>query len=465
MLVGDSHLIYGGVVARFLLCTMPLTGHIRPGLPIARKLVERGHEVRWYTGRKFQPDVEATGARFEPLRNALDFDDGSLETVFPGITHRTGLDAFKYGAKRIFLDSAVGQFEDLRKILAEFCPDVLLSDMTLVGSLFVYEKGGPVRAVYAIWPLTISSRDTAPFSLGLPPSSSPAGRLRNCFLYWLFNSLLFRDVNAYYDRVRASVGLAPSRTGLLDDLASSHLYLQGTTSLFEYPRSDLPPQVHFVGPFLPGPIPDFVPPAWWGEMLEERRPVVHVTQGTATTETAQLIIPTLRALANEDVIVVATTGGKAVEGTNLGQLPSNALMEPFIPHCHLMPHVDVMVTNAGYGGVQIALANVVPLVVAGRTEEKPEVCKRVEWAGAGINLKTNRPSPYQIRQALRAILNNPQYRCNAERIQADIGRHDAPVEAAILLERLAATKQPVTASLDNAREEGGQRLKSHQYTG
>jgi hypothetical protein len=58
----------GGGLARFLLCTVPLTGRIGPGLPIARALVERGHEVRWYTGRRFRAKVEATGARFEPLR-------------------------------------------------------------------------------------------------------------------------------------------------------------------------------------------------------------------------------------------------------------------------------------------------------------------------------------------------------------------------------------------------------------
>ena len=82
-------------MARFLLCTMPMTGHIRPGLPIARELVQRGHEVRWYTGRKFRPEVEAVGARFEPLRTAPDFDDGNLESDFSGISKRTGLDAFK----------------------------------------------------------------------------------------------------------------------------------------------------------------------------------------------------------------------------------------------------------------------------------------------------------------------------------------------------------------------------------
>ena len=36
-----------------------------------------------------------------------------------------------------------------------------------------------------------------------------------------------------------------------------------------------------------------------------------------------------------------------------------------------------MVTNGGYGGVQLALAHGVPLVVAGNTEEKGEIAARV----------------------------------------------------------------------------------------
>jgi UDP:flavonoid glycosyltransferase YjiC (YdhE family) len=36
-----------------------------------------------------------------------------------------------------------------------------------------------------------------------------------------------------------------------------------------------------------------------------------------------------------------------------------------------------MVTNGGYGGVQMALAHAVPLVVAGAKEDKPEVAGRV----------------------------------------------------------------------------------------
>jgi UDP:flavonoid glycosyltransferase YjiC (YdhE family) len=59
-----------------------------------------------------------------------------------------------------------------------------------------------------------------------------------------------------------------------------------------------------------------------------------------------------------------------------------------------------MVTNGGFNGVQSALSHGVPLVCAGKTEEKPEVCARVAWAGVGIDLKTQRPKPDQIKQAI-----------------------------------------------------------------
>ena len=443
-------------MARFLLCTIPLTGHIGPGLSIASTLVERGHEVRWYTGRMFRAKIETTGARFEPFHAAPEFDEQDLDASFPGISRRTGLSAFKFGLKHLFIDSASGQLEDIRRILAEFPADVLLSDTAFVGSVFVYEKGGPPWAVYSAWPLTLNSRDTAPFGLGLPPATSPLWRIRNRGLYRLFDRVLFRDVNVHYDRARNSVDLPPSRAGILNDIVSPYLHLQGTTNLFEYPRSDLPPQVHFVGPFLSGSSnDDFVPPAWWGELLDGRRPVVHVTQGMVATEADQLLVPSIQALASEDVLIVATTGGKPPECVDLDPLPANTRMERFIPHHHLLPHVEVMVTNSGYGGVLNALASSVPLVAAGRTEEKPEVCARVAWAGVGINLKTNRPSPARIREAVQAILSDPQYKLNAMRIQTDFARHDAPVEASILLERLAATKRPVTVSPNSIQEERG----------
>src|SRR5258708_21551891 len=98
-----------------------------------------------------------------------------------------------------------------------------------------------------------------------------------------------------------------------------------------------------------------------------------------------------------------------------------------------------MVTNGGYGAVTHALSLGVPLVVAGDSEEKPEIAARVAWAGAGINLGTGRPSASQIREAVRAVLTRPQYRQRAQALLTAFSRHNAPDTITELVEGLAAS--------------------------
>jgi UDP:flavonoid glycosyltransferase YjiC (YdhE family) len=132
-----------------------------------------------------------------------------------------------------------------------------------------------------------------------------------------------------------------------------------------------------------------------------------------------LLLPTMRALADDDVLVVATTGGPDPDPLRRG-LPANVRLERFIPHHLLLPQVDVMVTNGGYGGVQQALANGVPLVMAGDSEDKPEVAARVHWAGVGVDLHSGKPSPAKIARAVRRILADPAFTARSKVIQAEI---------------------------------------------
>lgn len=426
---------------RFLIATMPMAGHVNPGLPIARTLVERGHEVVWYTGRQFRAAVEATGARFAPIMAASEPEERSFDERFPESKKLHGLKALKFGLKYVFLDEAPKQVADMQRILQAFPADVVLGDTAFIGAGLLHELGGPCWATFGISALTLNSCDTAPFGTGLPPASSAMERRRNQVLNALTERVLFRDVVAHAHQVRASLGLPRARVGVLNSTLSPYLYLQSSTPAFEYPRSDLAPQVHFIGPLLPQPPMNFVQPVWWNDLLADR-PVVLVTQGTIANDAHDLIVPTLRALADQDVLVITTTGGPSVDQIGIDP-PANARIEPFVPYAALLSHVDVLITNGGFGGVQFALAHGVPLIVAGTTEEKPEIAARVAWSGAGINLKTKTPMPAQIRSAVQTVLAELRYRANAQRIQRDYAQHNAPQEAAALLERLAATKQPV----------------------
>jgi UDP:flavonoid glycosyltransferase YjiC (YdhE family) len=222
---------------------------------------------------------------------------------------------------------------------------------------------------------------------------------------------------------------------ILDSGLLADRYVAPTVPEFDYRRSDLPAHVRYVGAVHPAPTNGFGLPAWWAE-LDGDRPVVHVTQGTIdNADFGRLVEPTIEALACEDVTIVATTGGRDISQLKVA-LPSNAYVAEYIPHDVLLPKVDLMVTNGGYGAVQRALSMGVPLVVAGNTEDKPEVAARVAFTGAGIKPTNRHPTPGAVRAAVRKVLNGGGYLAAARRLEAAFARRDGVAEVAALVDEV-----------------------------
>jgi MGT family glycosyltransferase len=425
----------------FLIATMPLVGHVHPLLPIARALVDRGHDVRWYTGRRFRATVEDTGARFEPVSAGIDHPSANLDEVLPGRVGRKGLNGIRYDVKHLFVDPAPVQVTDLRRLVSSERTDAVIADLGVIGAPLFHELTGVPWVSIGITPLAIPSRDVAPFGTALPPTRTAVGRARNAVLRALIDGVLMRDVRAHYQATRARVGLGP-KSGPFIGAISPQLHVQNGLPALDYPRSDLPAQVHFVGALADPPSAAVSRPPWWAEVEFATRPVVPVTQGTvADHDLAALVRPTIRALAGEDVLVVAGTG--RTDPAALGPLPANVRTAPFVPHSWLLPHTSVMVTNGGFGGVQAALANGVPLVVAAATEDKPEVAARVAWAGAGRDLRTGTPSVDAVRSAVLAVLADRAYASRAAELRDQYAARDAGSTTAALVEQLVRMRQPV----------------------
>jgi UDP:flavonoid glycosyltransferase YjiC (YdhE family) len=201
------------------------------------------------------------------------------------------------------------------------------------------------------------------------------------------------------------------------------LILQLSVEALEFPRTDLPEHLKFVGPVLPKSSSSFIPPNWWNK-LDGSKPVVLVTQGTvANTDLNELIGPTLAGLSAEDFTVIAATGRPA--GALSVPVPPNAIATSYVPFLEILPKVDVFVTNGGYGAVNQALSMGVPLVIAGDSEDKAFVATRVAWTGAGISLGTSRPQPEEIRHAVREVLRDNNYRSRALMLQNEFAEYNA----------------------------------------
>ncbi len=402
-------------MGRYLLAASPIPGHVTPMLALAADLRRRGHQVRMLTGPQFCETAAVQGILCSVL--AVDAAVTRAERS-PG--HTPGLlRRWQTGRRELrssFLDPIAGQFYALTAELERTEFDAVFVDVMFTGAipLLLAGKARPVVLACGVVPLTLSSADTPPFGMGWRPRTGRDYTALNRFV----RHVLFRGEQRRLDAILRELGLGPAPNYLLDWPVLADRLLQFTVPGFEYPRGDLPASVVFTGPI---PIDDPQHrelPSWWSE-LSGAKTIVHVTQGTwDNTDFDQLIRPTLAALSRRtDVAVVACTGGSR---SALGPIPANAYVTDFLPYTRLLPRVDVMITNGGYGGVQQALRHSVPLIVAGDTADKPEIAARVAYTGTGINLGAAHPRLAAVAAAVDRVLDSDTFGVASARLAQEM---------------------------------------------
>jgi UDP:flavonoid glycosyltransferase YjiC (YdhE family) len=99
-----------------------------------------------------------------------------------------------------------------------------------------------------------------------------------------------------------------------------------------------------------------------------------------------------------------------------------------------MPEVDLLITNGGYGTVNMAISHGIPIISAGLTEDKEEVSAHVQWSGAGIDLRVNQATPEAIKRAVDEIFTRPSYRQRARQLSLEFASHNAKAEVLSLIE-------------------------------
>jgi MGT family glycosyltransferase len=441
---------------KILIASTPATGHVNPMLAIARILMTDGHEVAIYTGSAFRARVETARAEFFSLPPDADLDPTDPFARFPELkVLPPGPDWLRVAMERVFVDNIPAQHEGMQRLLHSFGPDAIIGDDMFFGALPMLLDRRSKRPPIVMcgtsilhWP----REDGAPLFLGLPPATTPKQRAEYAAVARDFHEVVDRPVGLRLNKMLKELGAGPTSMTLFhSSVGLADAYLQLSVPGFEFPR-DIPRSVHFVG--TPPIIPNQVPPPPWAHELDGSRKVVLVTQGTVANHNLNLLIgPTLAGLANEpDVFVVVTTGGRPIDAIP-GPIPSNARVSSYLPFEWLLPKVDLLVTNGGYGSVNQAMSFGIPLVTAGLTEDKADVNARVAWSGVGINLATNEPSRDALRRAVRTVLDEPSYRLRARLMADQFATIDTRSEIPRIVSQLVA---------DEKRLSGADTLVAHQ---
>src|ERR1700732_905596 len=398
---------------KILIASTPATGHLNPLLAIGRILIAEGHEIVGLSGRALRERIEGIGAEFRPLPAGADFD---LVSVVPELKHiPPGPQWLRVAIERLFVDTIPAQHKGLQQVLQDFPADVIIGDDMFFGVLPMLLGPRSKRPPIVLCGTSIlhwRREDGAPHFAGLPPATTQAQLKEYAAISQEHDRVVNQPVARRLNRSLRDLGVGPLSMTLFDSVVElADAYMQLTAPSFEFPR-DIPPSVHFIGA-LPI-IPNQAPLPSWAHELDGSRKVVLVTQGTLANHNFGLLIaPTLAALADEpDLLVVVTAGGRPIDAIP-GHIPGNARLASYLPFEWMLPKVDVLVTNGGYGSVNQAMSFGIPLVTAGLTEDKADVNARVAWSGVGIDLATNEPTPQALRDAIRTVLDKPNYRSRA----------------------------------------------------
>lgn len=375
-------------MSRFLIVTLPLTGHAYRALAVADELSARGHEVAWCGSKVF----------FGPLL-------GPDATLFPTGTRMLrdqavhGIAALKSLWEQYVIPMAHFMLPAVNRAAAEYQPDMIVVDQhALAGALAAHRHGLP-------W----ATLATGAMELTHPLAALPR-------------------VDAW---VRAQVAALCQGAGVtdadFDPLFSPYLVIAFTTSAL---TGEEPFPGHFA---LVGPAMLERPSAFEWDLLDPARRKVLITVGTLATALAgdfrQRAAAAVAPLhATVQAIIVGPSGLPS-------DSPGNVLAVPSVPMLALMPRLDAVISHGGMNTVNEALAHGVPLVLAPIRHDQPVVASQAVRAGAGIRVPFNRVRPGKLREALVSVLDDPSYRRAAKRIAESFAAAGGAPAAAARLER------------------------------
>ncbi len=381
----------------FLFASWGNPGNLNPLLTAARRLRQRGHRVRFLG----EPDhhEETTKAGFDTLswrRPPRLVPPEFVEDAFWAEVH--------FVFDRVCFGAAIDYASDTMDALRTERVDVLVTNDILAGPAIAAEASG---IPYALLSPHVSLRPLEGVpgcGSGFFPGQQDQEKDRAYHERYIDLIGSFLPV---LNRARAAFGLAPL-SDIFDHHDRADRFLIALSSAFDFPATNLPSNVRYVGPLLD--LPSWTRPwtaPWSGS---PKRPRALVSLSTSFQNQAELLGRIVSALGPMELDAVVTVG-PAMEQLAL-EAPANVTIVHSAPHDTVMKEVSLVVNHGGHGTVMRALLNGVPQLVIAMGRDQFDNAARVAARGAGLML-TAAASQEEIVAALGRLITEPQFKAAA----------------------------------------------------
>lgn len=395
-------------MAKVLFFGIPAYGHMNPTLPLVAELVKRGEQVIYYSSEAFRPAIERAGATFR------------------------GIDAFFN--EQTYVDENLVRFAyTLIRITQEIIPTLLpeataeKADYIIYDSLCIWGKClAQILRLPAIASITTLAR---PQSLLQPEILASIPALMPMMIRMMFagrkEMAKFQDISKQLHETYHIP--TPQLANVLDNLGKLNI-VYSTLQMQMYPNS-FENSFIFVGPFLD--LHTEAPPFPFDEleaMGNTHAPVLYVSLGTVFNKKEAFYRLCLEAFAERNYRVVMAIGNK-IDIQQLGTIPDNFIIKPFVPQLQLLQHTDLFITHSGMNSVSEGLSAGIPLLMIPQAADQQFIARRVEQLGAGRMLRNTQLSVQRLRDAAEELLTHPTFRQMSAKLAASFRQAGGPIRA------------------------------------
>lgn len=388
-------------MSKIVFFSIPAHGHTNPTLPVVRELVNRGHEVWYYSFLEFQEKIQAAGASFIAC-------DEYLPKLSPEELDRKAGKDFAALIEMV-ADTTIALDAKVCKELQEYQPDcIVLDSLCFWGKLFANKLKIPY----------ICSTTTFAFN------QHTAKLMKRSFWELLRMVLGMPRINKKmkmlrdhgYD-VRSFISIVQN-----DNDTNTIVY---TSKEFQPMANTFSERYAFVGPSVRTLSPQ--------ENNIKDRQVIYISLGTVLNKNREFYNNCINAFAKSDYTVVMSVGEKT-EIKSLGNIPDNFVVRNTVDQISVLQTADAFITHSGMNSVSESLYFGVPMVLFPQHSEQKMVANRVAELGAGVLLKEKKRA--DLAASVTEVLTNVKYKENAKKLSKSLRNAGGAVEAAnVILEQ------------------------------
>ncbi len=368
-------------MSKIVFFCIPAHGHTNPTLGVVRELVNRGHQVWYYSYNIMRQKIESTGAVF------VSCDDYDMEQKL------TAKDAARVGkdlafSTKILVDTTLALDDKVCEDMKQMKPDCIVADsMAVWGKAVAIKLGIPF----------VSSTTTFAFN-------QHSAKIMKQSIGELVKMILsMPKINRDIKRLQDKGYPIKSVLDIIQNDANTHTIVY-TSPEFQPCSETFSDKYAFVGPSI-RPVTS--------EIEKTRDKLIYVSMGTVNNDMLPLYKQFISAFAKTDYQVIMSVGS-LVPMEKFGELPDNIFVYESVDQIAVLEKADVFFSHCGMNSVNESLYFGVPLIMLPQTSEQSGVAERVHQLGAGIKLeKTN---VVFILDAVNNVLDNDTYRKEAQAI-------------------------------------------------